>query len=81
MVRKYCPILLIGFPPPKEGERDLRRCTKECALYNEAEDTCAINSCLESLNMLKESMENLPEFVYEMLAYEDDPFIDTTAQD
>ena len=81
MPNKYCPILLIGFPAPKKGERDLRRCTKECALHNANEDTCAINSCLEALTMLQQSMEALPEYVFDMMSYNEDDYLDIPEQD
>lgn len=49
MMKPLCPILLIGFNPPEEGQRDLRRCNKECALFNEERDTCVLNALYEKL--------------------------------
>lgn len=49
MKKPLCPILLIGFNPPEEGQRDLRRCNKECALFNEERDTCVLNALYEKL--------------------------------
>lgn len=52
MMKPLCPILLIGFNPPEEGQRDLRRCNKECALFNEERDTCVLNALYEKLEEL-----------------------------
>lgn len=52
MMKPLCPILLIGFNPPEEGKRDLRRCNKECALFNEERDTCVLNALYEKLEEL-----------------------------
>ena len=72
MKRPLCPILTIGFNPPEEGQRDLRRCHKECALYDGQEDTCAIQACLESIRMLNTSIETIPEMMYECMFYQDE---------
>lgn len=56
MTKPLCPILTIGFEKPEEGQRDLRRCTEECMLYDEMEDTCAINALLEEVRMLNTAM-------------------------
>lgn len=76
MKKPLCPILLIGFPAPEEGQRDLRRCTKECALYDEEEDTCAVNALLEQTRMLNLAMQELPEMIYEASQYYREDSID-----
>ena len=58
-VKPLCPILLIGFPAPEEGKRDLRRCTSECALYDEANFQCSIKSCADNTSVLSGQIDDL----------------------
>lgn len=65
MNKPLCPILLIGFNPPEEGQRDLRRCTNECALYDEIEEQCSIKTCAQYLEIILESAQGyFPEEDY-----------------
>lgn len=57
--KPLCPILLIGFPAPEEGKRDLRRCTTECALYNNEYDCCSIKACAETTQYLSGQIDDL----------------------
>ena len=46
----FCPIMMIGFNPPKEpNEKDMRTCQKNCKWYNRLDDNCAINLIMEDL--------------------------------
>lgn len=58
MLKPYCPILTIGFAPPKPGEVDLRRCTEACALYDEHNGQCYIRTCAESLDFLSGQLDD-----------------------
>ena len=69
MVKPLCPILMLGFDPPEEGQRDLRRCNQECALYDVTEDVCAIQATLEGIRMLSNSIDSIPEMLYETIEY------------
>ena len=57
-MRPFCPILTIGFAPPEEGKRDLRRCTAECALYDKENDQCCIKSCAEQMNYISGQLDD-----------------------
>lgn len=57
-MRPFCPILTIGFAPPEEGKRDLRRCTTECALYDIENDQCSIKSCAEMVNYISGQLDD-----------------------
>lgn len=59
MKRPLCPILLIGFNPPEEGQRDLRRCSTECALYDEANKQCSIKTCAETITTVSGQLDDL----------------------
>lgn len=74
MKEPYCPILTIGFAPPEKGQRDLRRCTKECAWYDVDEDCCAIISSLETLSGINSMLAELETFMFDM-NYNDNPVI------
>lgn len=65
MKRPLCPILLIGFNPPEEGQRDLRRCNRECALYNEERDTCVLNALYEKLEEVEVVIQETAFGTYE----------------
>ena len=49
--KTFCPIMTIGFDPPKEGKRDLRLCMKDCAWYNPTENDCQVNIIANLLAM------------------------------
>ena len=53
MNNPYCPILTIGFPPPEKGQRDLRRCTDECALFDPETEMCGVLACVEEIREIK----------------------------
>lgn len=59
MKRPLCPILLIGFPAPEEGKRDLRLCTDECALYDEDNKQCSIRTCAEKIPVISGQIDDL----------------------
>ena len=65
MKRPLCPILLIGFNPPEEGQRDLRRCSTECALFNDDRDTCIFNAIYEKMEELDIVMQETIYGTYE----------------
>lgn len=65
MNKPLCPILLIGYPPPEKGEKDIRRCTEECAWYNKDRDLCSIPATNE---ILEEALAGIFDF-------EPDPYI------
>lgn len=78
--RPLCPILLIGFPAPKEGERDIRRCTEECALFDEDIKQCSIKSCMERLEVISGQIDDVMSLVGEgFIPFEDDETFDYDA--
>ena len=74
MKRPLCPILLIGFNPPEEGQRDLRRCNKECALYDEDNNQCSIKTCAEFLPMISGQLDDVISLSGDCYPYEDEDF-------
>ena len=41
--KQFCPILMIGFDPPKDNKTiDMRVCNPGCAWYDEVEEQCSI---------------------------------------
>lgn len=68
--KRYCPILLIGYDPPKDGGVDMRTCKKDCAWYNSITGQCHIVDISETLDAVKEHVELLTERDSEY--YEDD---------
>ena len=78
--RPLCPILLIGFPAPKQGERDLRRCTPECALFDESVKQCSIRSCYEQLEIVSGQLDDVMTIISEgFVPFEDDETFDYDA--
>lgn len=76
MKKKLCPILLIGFPAPEEGKRDLRRCTEECALYDEANKQCSIETCAEYLPVISGQIDDLVTITGAFTPFEEDENFD-----
>lgn len=56
---KYCPILMIGFAPPKAGEKDNRTCKTDCAWYNTLEKKCAVNYIASNLSDVASMVEEI----------------------
>ena len=73
---KLCPILLIGFAPPEKGQRDMRRCTKECALYDEEHDCCSIKAVAEDVQYMTGQIDDLLSMSGAFIPYEDDDNFD-----
>lgn len=76
MKKPLCPILLIGFPAPEEGKRDIRRCTNECAWFNADGDCCSIKHTADMIEdfLVVMSEGYLPSFYPdEEESYEFDP--------
>ena len=59
----FCPIMTIGFEPPKKGQRDNRICMKDCAWYNLSEDKCNINVITEHLEMIESLTDDMSYMV------------------
>lgn len=77
MKRPLCPILTIGFAPPKEGERDLRRCSMECALFDEDIKQCSIKTCAETLQVISGQLDdNMSILSGSFIPFEDDETFD-----
>lgn len=76
MKRPLCPILLIGFPAPEEGKRDLRRCTEECALYNKENEQCSIVTCAEYLSIVSGQVDDLISLSGAFIPFEEDENFD-----
>lgn len=57
--KTFCPIMTIGFEPPKEGKRDLRLCMKDCEWYDIAEEKCRITTIAENLEYLISAVEGV----------------------
>ena len=78
--KPLCPILLIGFPAPKDGERDIRRCTPECALYDESVKQCHIVTCSEQLTYLSGQLDDVMTLISDgFVPFEDDETFDYDA--
>lgn len=77
MKRPLCPILTIGFAPPEEGKRDLRRCTTECALFDEENDQCSIKACAEMMKYISGQLDdNMSMLAGSFIPFEDDETFD-----
>lgn len=72
MKRPLCPILLIGFNPPEEGQRDLRRCNTECAMYDEDNKQCCIRTCAEQISMVSDQIDDLISISGAFIPFEED---------
>ena len=72
-----CPILTIGFAPPKEGEPDIRRCTEECALYDEQCNQCSIKTTAEQLMEIQSEINIMADAVY----FQEDDLLDVYEYD
>lgn len=78
--KPLCPILLIGFPAPKDGERDIRRCTPECALFDEEIKQCSIKSCQERMDIISGQLDDIMAMISEgFIPFEDDETFDYDA--
>lgn len=76
-MKKFCPILAIGFPPPKTGEKDLRMCTETCAMYDIENDQCSVKSCSEMLTYLSGQLDdNLSLMTSAFIPFEDEDNFD-----
>ena len=71
---KYCPIMTIGFAPPAQGEKDARKCKKDCAWYNLDQEDCAVNLILETIQRTETTASDIVDLLYEgtLPEYEDD---------
>lgn len=76
MKKPLCPILLIGFPAPEEGKRDLRRCTEECALYDSESKQCSIVTCAENLSVMSGQIDDLISLSGAFIPFEEDENFD-----
>ena len=79
MKHSLCPILLIGFNPPDEGQRDLRRCNTECAMYDEQNDQCSIKTCAEFLTDISGQVDDLISLSGAFIPFEEDENFDYDA--
>ncbi len=58
MDKKYCPILTIGFDPPKnEKTNDSRLCHPDCAWFSEIDETCSIKVISDNIDLLRAYLE------------------------
>lgn len=76
MKKPLCPILLIGFPAPEEGKRDLRRCTEECALFDSESKQCSIVTCAENLSVMSGQIDDLISLSGAFIPFEEDENFD-----
>lgn len=84
MKRPLCPILLIGFPAPEEGKRDLRRCSSECAWYDDNLDQCLLKTMTTNLEDISTVVSDYFELFLDMNAgiYDDESYeFDANAKD
>ena len=56
---KYCPIMTIGFAPPESNMPDPRKCRKDCAWYDENNESCFIVNIAEDLQHIKATTSDL----------------------
>ena len=52
--------MTIGFPPPKKGEKDARKCKKDCAWFDEDQEECAVV-------LIKETLEKVEVYTADIL--------------
>jgi len=57
--KTFCPIMTIGFDPPKEGKRDNRTCMKDCTWYNVAEEKCNLNVIADHLEVISSLADDM----------------------
>ena len=77
MKKPLCPILTIGFAAPEEGKRDLRRCTTECALYDEGSDQCSIKTCAENSSVITGQLDDVMDLIAQtFIPFEEDDNFD-----
>lgn len=67
--KTFCPILTIGFEPPKKGQKDNRTCMRDCAWYNTAEEKCCIRVITDHLEMLETLTDDMAGVVLDMSDY------------
>lgn len=65
---KYCPIMTIGFAPPKTGEKDARKCKKDCAWFDADQEECRINLIYEALTNVVTYTADTVDMLYETLS-------------
>lgn len=58
MAKTFCPLMLIGFDPPKGKEKDMRVCHPDCAWYNEIDEECFIQTIGEETKAVRTYIEN-----------------------
>ena len=60
--KKYCPILMIGFDPPKgNASYDPRECKRDCAWYNKDSKECSVHLISEILTEHTETLNMIAE--------------------
>ena len=67
--KTFCPIMTIGFEPPKEGKRDLRLCMRDCAWYDPAEETCKINVIADRMEYIEAALSG--GYAYEPIGFDE----------
>lgn len=62
MAKKYCPIMTIGFDPPKgKASYDPRECKQDCAWYHKESKDCAIHVITDILTEHTETLGIIAE--------------------
>lgn len=74
--KPLCPIFTIGFAPPEEGKRDIRRCSNECALFDHEEEQCAIKTCAEMMRYISGQLDDNMSMLGGFIPFEDDETFD-----
>ena len=75
--KPLCPILLIGFAPPEEGKRDIRRCSTECAWHDDQLDQCVLKTISNTLDDIGSLSQDHLDYLLDMSAgilYEDENY-------
>ena len=68
--KTFCPIMTIGFDPPKGKNSDPRLCHKDCAWYDQAEETCKITIIADRLEYIEAAVGG--NYNYEPIGFDEE---------
>ena len=65
-MKKFCPLMTIGFAPPAtKNEHDNRLCKIDCAWYDKDMEDCAMILIKESLERLETNTSDILDNLYD----------------
>lgn len=66
--KTFCPIMTIGFEPPKEGKRDNRICMRDCAWYDVKTQGCKINLISATIENIEAILNEVSDTITDALS-------------